>query len=81
MPDGTLKEKYWNSNHDCFDLEFRRKHLAIRVEEARNLIDEITREGFLKEYCEFSDQIDLETDKLIMGGHSFGGTTAIAVSE
>lgn len=81
MPDGTIKEKYWNSNHDCFDLEFRRKHLKIRIEEVTNLIDEIFREGFLQEYCGFSDQIDFETEKLVMGGHSFGGMTAIAVSE
>jgi len=58
----------------------RRKQINIRVEEVQNLMDTFFEQGFLKNECSFDDGAQMEYDKLTIGGHSFGGMTALAVS-
>jgi pimeloyl-ACP methyl ester carboxylesterase len=49
-----------------------------RRREISDLIDEVLEYNFLKDRFGFDSQID--KDKLIMAGHSFGGTTQIMVA-
>lgn len=74
-------EKYWSSKHDVLDRQLRKDQLAIRVEECINLIDEIFEDKYAQETLGFDSEVRLETDKFSIGGHSFGGVTAIAVAE
>ena len=36
---------------------------------------------FLKQNCQFDSEVSLDIDKLVLGGHSFGGMTALSVAE
>lgn len=55
--------------------------MEIRKEECKNLIDTIFEDKFAQNDLGFDAAVELELEKLIVGGHSFGGMTAIAVSE
>jgi len=55
--------------------------MEIRKEECKNLIDTIFEDKFAQIELGFDAAVELELEKLIVGGHSFGGMTAIAVSE
>ena len=57
------------------------KCLKIRKAEVKNLIDEICQNNFLQTRFNFPDYVKLDLEKLIVGGHSFGGATATAVAE
>ena len=46
-----------------------------------HLIDDIFADNFLQRKLGFSYAAELDCDKLIVGGHSFGGMTAISVAE
>lgn len=36
--------------------------------------------GYLQNKLNFSDKVEIDISKLILGGHSFGGLTAISVA-
>jgi pimeloyl-ACP methyl ester carboxylesterase len=55
--------------------------MEIRKEECKTMIDTLFEEKFAQTELGFDDTVELELEKLIVGGHSFGGMTAIAVSE
>ena len=55
--------------------------MEIRKEECKNLIDTLFEDKFAQNDLGFDATVELELEKLIVGGHSFGGMTAIAVSE
>lgn len=45
------------------------------------MIDDLHDNRFLQKHLNFGKNADLSTDKLMVGGHSFGGMTALAVAE
>lgn len=74
-------EKFWSSMHDPKDRELRDKQLEVRVSEVVHLIDEMHQTDYLQEVCGFEPSVGLDLDHLILGGHSFGAATALAVSQ
>jgi platelet-activating factor acetylhydrolase len=65
----------WNERSLLF------KKLTQREEECSFLIDEIcTSEKLLQEKCNFESEVSIDLNKLILGGHSFGGLTSIYVA-
>ena len=66
--------------HDLLDKKLRQTQLAVRVEEVTNFIDDIYDEKFAQETLGFPPEVKLDLDKFSVGGHSFGGMTAIAAS-
>lgn len=58
------------------DAKIRRDQLVIREAEVIELIDDIYEEDFMLRHG-FGANTVLNLDKLILGGHSFGGMTAI----
>jgi hypothetical protein len=74
------EEKFWSSNHDLLDKSLRQSQMKIRVEECTNFIDELFEDKFAQNTLGFDPEVKLDLDKFSMGGHSFGGMTAIAVS-
>lgn len=74
------EEKYWSSMHDVLDKKLRQDQLEIRIGECINLIDEICEDKFAQDTLGFLPEVKLGIDKISMGGHSFGGVTAIATS-
>lgn len=55
--------------------------MEVRKEECKDLIDTLFEDKFAQTELGFDQAVELELDKLIVGGHSFGGMTAIAMSE
>jgi dienelactone hydrolase len=47
----------------------------------RNLIDDITKPDFCQSFLGFPSQVKLDVDRLIVGGHSFGGLTALETAK
>lgn len=74
-------EKYWSSMHDWQDRQIRIDQMETRKEECKSLIDALFEDKFPQTELGFEEGVELELDKLIVGGHSFGGMTAIAMSE
>lgn len=62
------------------EIEFRRSQIEIRKREVSELLDDISRPGFMKETLSFSETAAFDFDRLIMSGHSFGGMTAIEMA-
>ena len=52
----------------------------IRRDEVITLIDCISKPDFLQNGLLFSSEAKLDLDKLVMSGHSFGGSTSINVA-
>ena len=46
----------------------------------KNLIDEIFSIGYIQKRLGFSEKVEIDLTKFILGGHSFGGLTAISVA-
>ena len=63
------------------EIELHQNRLDVRVDEVIGLIDDMHEEDFLQTRLGFSSHARLDMSKLIVGGHSFGGITAIAVAE
>ena len=74
-------EEYWPLDQELLDIDYRAKQLAKREIEVDELIKDILKEDFLQDTFGFPDGAQMETDKLIIGGHSFGGLTALSVAE
>ena len=73
------KEIFYENKHRLYDTEVRKGQIEIRVQEVKALIDEMI-EGkgtALLSRLGFKSQINLDLDRLIISGHSFGGMTAI----
>ena len=45
------------------------------------IIDQIVEDKFCSNELGFPENVELDLDKFVIGGHSFGGMTAVAVSE
>jgi len=58
----------------------RNEQLKIRNKEVSELIDSISEPGFLQKQFKFPEGIDLDLDKIVCCGHSFGGITAITTA-
>ena len=56
------------------------KKLMQREEEITRLIDDIFETNMLQERLNFEPEVSMELNKLILGGHSFGGLTSIFVA-
>jgi pimeloyl-ACP methyl ester carboxylesterase len=52
-----------------------------REAEVKELIDTISQPGFLQSAFDFPPSAYLDAEKLVLGGHSFGGMTALSVAE
>ena len=66
-----------------YDQEGRRAQLKIREAEAATLVDEIVQDKgkALLKRLGFSEQVEIDTSRLIITGHSFGGITAINLAK
>jgi dipeptidyl aminopeptidase/acylaminoacyl peptidase len=66
-----------------YDQEGRRAQLKIRESEAATLVDEIVQDKgkALLKRLGFSEQVEIDTSRLIITGHSFGGITAINLAK
>ena len=73
----------YNNHNILHALEYRKNQLKIRVEEVTALIDEMYQDqgASLLKRLGFPDTLRLDMEKLVLGGHSFGGMTAVKVSE
>ena len=71
---------YLDKEHLAYDFEFRKKQILIREKETSALIDEILDQKTLLRTLEFEEEIEIDTGKIITGGHSFGGMTGIGVA-
>lgn len=69
------KSAYYDNTKKLYDFEHRREQISHRVQEVRSLIDEIFSKDFPSKIG--MPDVRIDTDKLIIGGHSFGGMTAI----
>lgn len=67
--------------HDIKDKQLRIDQLKIRVEECRNFIDDIFEDKFAQSTLGFSADVQLDLERFSIGGHSFGGMTAIATAQ
>lgn len=74
---------YYNNDHQCYVMDYRRSQIEIREREIKALIDEISRESgrALLSRIGFSPSFELDLSKLTISGHSFGGMTAIKVAK
>ncbi|TNV79108.1 hypothetical protein FGO68_gene4215 [Halteria grandinella] len=70
------KQAYYDNSKLLYDYEHRREQITIRVKEVRALIDEIFESDFLEKRG-FPKSVKIDKEKLVIGGHSFGGMTAI----
>ena len=75
------QEKYWSSLHDPKDKEIRNKQLQIRIQEINDLVDELQETDYLQKKLGFASGVRMDLEKLIVGGHSFGGMTALSVCQ
>ena len=80
IKDQDGKENYFNNENQVEDLQFRREQILIREKETLELINEMFTPDFLQKALNFPKQVKLNLDKLIAGGHSFGGMTGIAAA-
>ena len=65
---------------DHRSIELRRSQIEFRRAEIIQLIDDISDPKFCQNVLGFGPNVQLDMDKLVMGGHSFGGMTAIDVA-
>ena len=63
------------------DLKYRQAQLSQREGEVTELIDTICKPDFLSQNFGFDSEVSLDVYKLVLGGHSFGGMTALSVAE
>jgi hypothetical protein len=45
------------------------------------LIDDLYQENFCNNVLKLGETVELDLDKLVLGGHSFGGMTSLSVTE
>lgn len=77
-PDG--KDMFWDNTEHHYCYPWKNELQKIRAREIKNLIDEIQSLSFVKA-CGFGDSFPpIAFDKLVIGGHSLGGMTAIKVA-
>ena len=75
------EELYWSSMIPYTDIEFRRGQILVRKLEVQHLIDDLYQDKFLQETLDFDQESSLDLTKLVVGGHSFGGMTAIEIAK
>ena len=51
--------------------------VETRVDDIQRYADDILQPGFLKEYLDFPETVQLNQDNLVLAGHSFGAVTAL----
>ena len=73
--DGTTR--FWSSMETWGEKATMFKKLSQRKEELTHLIDDICTEGMLQEMLDLDSEVHMDLNKLILGGHSFGGLTTI----
>ncbi len=61
--------------------DFRVAQLNIREKEVKELIDDLHKPDFLQDALGFSKDVRIDLSRLIVGGHSFGGMTALQVAK
>jgi platelet-activating factor acetylhydrolase len=76
------QDMFYDNRFKPLDLTIRIAQLSIRDRELRALVKEIyeDHEILVKNKLYFSD-VKIATDKIIVGGHSFGGITSLSASE
>ena len=52
--------------------------MKVRIKETQAMISDVVKEGYLNQF--FGDNVKMDTNRLVLGGHSFGGITAIATT-
>ena len=62
------------------DLQERKLQVQRREQEVSALISEISEEGFMQNVLKLDHRAQLDMEKLVMSGHSFGGITAIGAT-
>ena len=70
-------EVYWDLKQGLTDFALRVKQLKIREDEVQDCLNEMFQPNFLQEKLDFNPNVQLDLDKLIAGGHSFGGLSAM----
>jgi predicted dienelactone hydrolase len=79
------QDLYHGLRQETYDvnLPHREQQLRVRENELLTLIDEVcfakSRE-ILQEQLEFPEWLQLDNEKVVTAGHSFGGMTAIRVA-
>jgi predicted dienelactone hydrolase len=71
------EERYWTSNVPHLDIEYRRSQIKTRKDEVEQLIDDIFTGGFLQDTLNFEANAQLDLERMVISGHSFGGVNAI----
>lgn len=73
--------QYYDNSHLAYDYDYRREQIKVREAEVSALIDELEKSNtIMRDVLGFPQQVKLDFSKLIIGGHSFGGITAISVA-
>lgn len=73
-------EFMWKAQGDFTEKRLYVDRLAVRRREVTDLIDDLYKPDFLQKTLGFPEGVELDLDKLILGGHSFGGCTAIVIA-
>lgn len=72
------EERYWTSMLNPDDQETFLSRLEVRLTEVKQLIDDIENQSeMLEQTLQFGSNAKIDMDKLIVGGHSFGGMTGL----
>ena len=74
-------EIFWPLSQKVDDFNGYQNQVKIRQKEVGELIDQIFEANFLQQTLGFSANIELDLDKLVVGGHSFGGLTAMVATQ
>lgn len=71
----------FDRSKDLYDGAFRTEQLEKRREGLRILVDELhSNHNFLQKRLGFPKGVKLDLEKLVMAGHSFGGSSALNVT-
>jgi dienelactone hydrolase len=73
-------KRFKSNDHQLRALDHVIKKTKMREEEARKVIDFVSRPGLLQDVFKMDPGAEMRLDKLIMSGHCHGGAAALRIS-
>lgn len=85
VTDGDKKDKVrqrikFDMSFEFVDYEIRHPQVIIRENEVMALIDQVSTPAFIKDTFNGWEKAQLDLTKIVVGGHSFGGITALGTT-